>query len=321
VNNGFKAAELARLVATLPPKERRGSRPRCVLLTHARGDLVASRLGALAGPDAVVDQEDSWFPRGFADPREITLGDCDERVLARSDQEALARWWLATMGTLPTWDLVSTARTGDAKALLLVEAKAHTNELIETPRRPRSRANQARISAALEEASTALEAVMPGWDLPRAPYQLANRVAWAWRLATMGVPVVLAYVGFLHATEMHDRGNWFVERAEWERTMHAYANEVVPEGAWGTRIPVGAAWIQLRMCIAHVPLPRPCPLCGAQLRWIVYGMPSDSIAAAMESGEYELGGCVVSEDAPDHRCGQCGAPFRLEQWGRVGTAT
>ncbi len=312
-----RTAELARLVESLPARERRGSRPRCVLLTHATPQRVADRLTALASPDMVVSASDHWFPRGFDDPREITLGDCDERLLERRHQEALSRWWLATTGTLPTWDLVSTGRAGRTKALLLTEAKAHANELAETRRPPRSGANQAQISLALAEATTALDGVMPGWDLTRAPYQLANRIAWAWKLASLGVPVVLTYVGFLHATDMHDRGEWFVERADWENKVRAYSRSAVPADAWGARIPVGDAWIQLQIRIAHVALPKPCPICSAQLRWISYGMPTDAITAALDSGEYVLGGCVVRDDAPDHQCEQCGAPFRLEQWQRV----
>ena len=37
-------------------------------------------------------------------------------------------------------------------------------------------------------------------------YSLCNRVAWAWKLAQLGVPVVWVYLGFLNATEMLDQG-------------------------------------------------------------------------------------------------------------------
>lgn len=36
---------------------------------------------------------------------------------------------------------------------------------------------------------------------------MSNRFAWAWKLATMEVPVVLVYLGFLNATEMGDQGS------------------------------------------------------------------------------------------------------------------
>ncbi len=40
-------------------------------------------------------------------------------------------------------------------------------------------------------------------------YQLCNRVAWAWKLADLGVPGVLVFLGFLNATEMRDQGQLF----------------------------------------------------------------------------------------------------------------
>jgi hypothetical protein len=49
---------------------------------------------------------------------------------------------------------------------------------------------------------------MDGWTLSRdSHYQLTNRFAWAWKLASMGVPVVLGYLGFQGAAEMKDREN------------------------------------------------------------------------------------------------------------------
>ena len=39
---------------------------------------------------------------------------------------------------------------------------------------------------------------------------------------------------------------------------------------------------------------------------IVYGMPGFELVDASARGEVELGGCVISDDAPMFRCSQCG---------------
>jgi len=303
-----RTVELADLVIGLPERERRGSRPRCVLLTHGTVQRVADRLTALASPALVINAGDTWSPRGFRDAREVPLTGCSEALLGKREQQELARWWLATTGKMPTWDLVASGKAGARKGLLLVEAKAHESELCSLPRAKISTTNELTITRALREATDALEAVMPGWDLRHAPYQLANRIAWAWKLASMGIPVVLVYLGFLHATEMSDRGAWFINHAGWEDAVRRYSSTGVPADAWGKRLEVGGAWLQLAIRTAHVPLPLPCSICGGQLRWILYGLPTDEAAAAA--------GDRGSNDPPTHECEQCGAPARNAQRGR-----
>jgi hypothetical protein len=308
-----RAAELAALVDRLPVRERRGSRPRCVLLTHGTVQRVSDRLTALSSPALVVNSGDTWAPRGFNAASEVTLADCSETLLAKRLQAELARWWLAKQGgRLPTWDLVSSGRAGREQGLLLVEAKAYDQELLLEKSRRISPENNASITRALREASLALEAVMPGWDLLRAPYQLANRIAWSWKLATMGIPVVLVYLGFLHAIEMSDRGEWFTDHAAWEALVRGHAAPGVPSGAWGKQLEIGDAWLQLKIRTTQIPLPSPCPSCDGQLRWILYGMPTDAVNAAADRGGYILGGCCVADDAPTHECELCGEGVRIE---------
>jgi hypothetical protein len=69
--------------------------------------------------------------------------------------------------------------------------------------------------------------------------QLANRFAWSWRLASLGIPVVLVvYLGFLNAEEMRDRGEPFANAGAWDRAVRAHANGIVPSNAWGLRLEV-----------------------------------------------------------------------------------
>lgn len=46
--------------------------------------------------------------------------------------------------------------------------------------------------------------------------------------------------------------------------------------------------------------------CDNPMTPIVYGMPGAELMDASMAGEVELGGCLISDDAPMFRCSQCG---------------
>jgi hypothetical protein len=63
--------------------------------------------------------------------------------------------------------------------------------------------NSGQIENALIEATVAWNALGSGFALSaNSHYQLSNRFAFAWKVAKMGTPVVLLYLGFLDAQEM-----------------------------------------------------------------------------------------------------------------------
>ena len=71
------------------------------------------------------------------------------------------------------------------------------------------------------------------WGLSRdSAYQMADGFAWGWELASLGVPVVLVYLGFLNALEMSDEGDPFCEPDEWMECVKKHAKGKVPEEAW-----------------------------------------------------------------------------------------
>jgi hypothetical protein len=126
----------------------------------------------------------------------------------------------------------------------LVEAKAHTTELKAEGKADYSRdgdedalrrraENEARIDAACRGASEQLDRVLRGWNLSIAShYQLCNRFAWAWKLASLGVPVVLVYLGFLHADEMRHRGEPFTDARHWQTVLRNHSWGIVPDSVW-----------------------------------------------------------------------------------------
>ena len=89
-------------------------------------------------------------------------------------------------------------------------------------------------------------------------YQMANRFAWSWKLASLGVPVVLVYLGFLNAIEMSDLGDPFREPADWVECVKAHSKDKVPGDAWDREwaMPNGASFapriVSVRQSLASV---------------------------------------------------------------------
>lgn len=220
-------------------REFRGSRFRCLLATSLPAPKIVAWVNSLIQPFAEVSEQDRHMPEGFCYPEEARLGETTGfldagQVHEKEKRKALTEWWLAIpeSANTPNWDFVSRCKVAGREGLVLLEAKAHSGEL-----KPddccgaKNQKNRERIFQAIEEASKALG---KGWSL-RADrcYQLSNRFAWAWKAASMGVPVVLVYLGFLNAVEMPQP---FQDHAAWERCLLEYADGSVPQNAWNSEI-------------------------------------------------------------------------------------
>ena len=62
-------------------------------------------------------------------------------------------------------------------------------------------------------------------------YQISNRFAWSWKLAAGGIPVVLVYLGFLHAA---DRPGWkaFGSHEDWYHSVVQHSESLFPAEIW-----------------------------------------------------------------------------------------
>ena len=139
---------------------------------------------------------------------------------------------------------------------MLVEAKAHAAELKRAGHGIANEQNLGRIRGAIDEAKAALGKFGSGWCLScDSHYQLANRFAWSWKLASLGIPVVLVYLGFLNASEMADQGEPFRDTKAWERCVLGHSAGVVPPGVWEDGVDVSGT--PLRAIIRSVELPLP----------------------------------------------------------------
>jgi hypothetical protein len=209
-----------------------------------------SRLIDVTG--AVVGPGDFWMPRGDDYPDECKLkGRVPTPVRSLCDWRGLSDWWLAHKrgANVPNWDLLATCAIDGKKGLVLVEGKAHKQELDgELKGKPLSHKqrlsthsleNHERIGRAIEEARVALAGKFPAIRISRdSYYQLSNRVAYAWKIVSMGLPVVLVYLGFMGDRYFPDH---FVSDAHWQHCMQEHMEGIMPSDFLETPIDCGKA--------------------------------------------------------------------------------
>lgn len=146
-----------------------------------------------------------------------------------------ACWWVKGRGTRPTWDLLCHVLVSEKPGLLLVEAKAHESELdwvgkrLSPSAKLASKNNHTQISDCIKDADVALNKLCDGvFNLDvRSHYQLANRIAYAWKLADCGLPVVLLYLGF--TGDSYFKGDYIRDDPHWQRVMGGYLQGVVSQ--------------------------------------------------------------------------------------------
>jgi len=234
------------LLLRLKPKERRGSKPRCHLLTHGSPEKVSARLSRLIEPWARVDGTDHWMPQGFVNIQEAQLGKADV-LLDSSTGKALIDWWLVVPkgARVPNWDIASTCTVEGQLGLLLIEAKAHDEELnYEKAGKKRERnetwgqrQNREQIRNRMQESSAGFtNSTQLEWSLSiEHNYQMSNRFAWAWKLTELGIPVILVYLGFLNTSEMSDRGVPFSNHEAWAQLVTSHSEPLFPDKVWNRR--------------------------------------------------------------------------------------
>jgi hypothetical protein len=143
---------------------------------------------------------------------------CDETFWAAIERPELAgtaaSWW-PKRG--PEWDAVGLARRqGLDQVVVLIEAKAHPDELGDGAMGATSETSISMIKVALDKARVELKATgsPASWVGPH--YQLANRVAWVRWLQQAKVDAVLAHVLF-----EDDRSHKPASRQELEQAVES----------------------------------------------------------------------------------------------------
>lgn len=199
---------------------------------------------ALAGTGTTISPEDVRRPLGPRVDREYELPEfCREYLDGRFDYHQIEGpvWWIAKRSAFvrtPNLDLLSTATIEGQPGLLLVEAKAHHGEL-ETGgkafKQGSNAENHRMIGESIGLADRALNGICPGFRLSRdAYYQISNRVAWGWRLASLGLPVTVLYLGFVN--DPYWTRDMFRSTEDWTRAARGYLGNVIPVEALNRRL-------------------------------------------------------------------------------------
>lgn len=221
----------------------KGSRYRCLTLTALPNDELCLILNKLIYPYGNVTAKDRSIPQGFLNSKEAELNKVDDFFLTKNCRDVLKQWWLKKFNAntrTPVWDLISTCKINNKHGLLLVEAKAHLDELNENDKCKAGKENYDNIKSELDYINKSAV-----WKLSTdSHYQLSNRLAWAWKLTSMGVPVILIYLGFLNAKEMIGR-KIFNSHQQWEDTITKYSTDVLPSKAWNKEYLIGNDYMRL----------------------------------------------------------------------------
>jgi hypothetical protein len=179
---------------------------------------------------------DNWMPKSIRLDREAELNDFLKYNFSQELSASITNWWLKVDATTPNWDLISTCSIEGVKGLLLIEAKAHFEELnheekgkqLDHNASENSKENHKKIGQAIDAANENLKTQVSEINISRDKcYQLSNRIAHAWWLANQGIPVVLVYLGFLNCKDM-DYGNriLFKTDEEWQEYFRNHAQLV-----------------------------------------------------------------------------------------------
>jgi hypothetical protein len=232
---------------------------------------VASRLSALANPFGEVTECDHWMPDGFDDLAEAQFH-CVSKLLSEEQCRQVRSWWFhiyrGGRQTSPSFDIASTCTMDGTPGLLLVEAKAHVGELrgeergkpLKLTASEGEKTNHERIAQAIDWANPFYgTATGFQWRLSRDNrYQMSNRFAMACKLTSIGLPVILAYLGFLNAMDM-SRGNEcpFASSDQWRQAVFEHSVPILPTEAWDRHWNLhGRAFVPL-IRSAEIPFDRP----------------------------------------------------------------
>jgi hypothetical protein len=105
------------------------------------------------------------------------------------------------------------------------------------------------IKGVIETARNALTALLPEISIEGDKHdQLSNRIAFAWKLASLDIPTVLVYLGFTGDQGIADAGELFDDDAHWQSTIRTHVATVCPPAVLDAPVDVAGTrfWILAR---------------------------------------------------------------------------
>jgi hypothetical protein len=232
-----------------------GSRRHILDWTESPNFLTTVR-GWIAPQGLTVETDALYMPRNWAQSSECRLFNAKSPFLDGDRKDKLQRWWLAHDGNIPNWDLIIRAESPKGPALVLIEAKAHIGEFDRKPKpwgrriqadaQTKTDANHKQIKLAIAEASTVLSKIHGGISIScDHHYQLSNRIAMAWKLASLGISTALIFLGFTGDREISAEGKYFADHDHWHGAFSNYLEGTFPIELLEKDIYSGAASFRL----------------------------------------------------------------------------
>lgn len=183
----------------------------------------------------VITSDDWWYPKSKDKPKEVSIltflkSHSNLFNINPSYINEFKTWWVVYKGKFPTWDYIASATINGKKGIVLIEAKSHVDEFdtngkkIKETASEASHVNHKQITEAIEKARDSIN------KLNRTEikisidncYQLSNRIAQSWWLASHGIPVTLVYLGFIGDTSMANNYKIFMNESEWKVAVENY---------------------------------------------------------------------------------------------------
>jgi hypothetical protein len=228
----------------------RGSRKH--ILDWAESPTFLPELLATVSPvEARITAKSMWMPRSYREPDEARLESFGPRFLSNhSAWSMLESWWLRNPrgANTPNWDIAVGCEIERTPGLILVEAKANVRELSDAGKAPRelesvkSQENTDQIGRAIDEARRGLSSVAQDINISRDRcYQLSNRLAFLWKLTSLGVPTVLLYLGFCGDAGIADAGEPLENADHWKSVFHEHAAALGADSLIGRRLEINSA--------------------------------------------------------------------------------
>jgi hypothetical protein len=255
----FATPEAARAgTGTKATPKYRGSRKH-VLDWLDSGSFVPT-MNELLEPTGVTISDGERWPKGHEDSKEARIGKACGELCDEALNDKIRKWWLAVPrgANVPNWDLACKATFPDGReGLVLVEAKAHEREFLNGWRGKANgrKENDVQIYRAIAEAREGLAAFGDVRISRDSWYQLSNRVAFAWKLASEGVPTVLIYLGFTGDGGIRKAEVPLEDNAHWNAVVSS--QPVLPSHLWEARHYVNGndLWFLLRSipCLEQSP--------------------------------------------------------------------
>jgi len=165
----------------------------------------------------------------------------------------LIRWWVKEKNNTPHWDMLTLANLDGAPGVVLVEAKAHREELKPGDHCTSTNGpNRDRIAHRIRQTAKCLGLPIPSSEAAlKTDYQLRNRITWALKLARHGLWVALVYIGFTNDPCWPEDP---IEKDLWLGHVLTRAAGIIPKGLETDSLDVdngGKLWFR----IVEVPVP------------------------------------------------------------------